>query len=225
MRMRHMGTSASLLVMVFMVSACSAGADTDQGEAGSCGLWVRFDGRVYAGTGVKVLPTYGAPLGTAVAEPCEPFDPGGWGIDAVELVGVDPAVAFGSLKWGRSIFIAMDETGPLPAEVKRLLREPPCEGADEPIELSGPWLGIMGPDETTELDLLPPYDLSMQVEQASVPTYERSFLTIHVGPELGQPLTRDDVDAFLLQEGDLSVTAHCVDDQFWADRVDAGPPA
>ena len=124
-----------------------------------------------------------------------------------------------------AIFIAMDRTGPLPAEVKRLLREPPCEEADEPIELSAPWLGIIEPDGTTELDLVPPYDLRMRVDEASAPTYERTFLTIHVGPELGQPLTRDDVEAFLLKEGDLSVTAHCIDDQFWADRVDAGPPA
>ena len=98
-QMTRAGRALTLLVTLFMVPACSAGAD-HQGEAGSCALWVRFNGSVYAAHRVMVLPTYRAALGTAVAEPCLPEDPGGWGIDVVELVGADPAVAFGSLEWG-----------------------------------------------------------------------------------------------------------------------------
>jgi hypothetical protein len=88
-----------LFVVMSMAPACSAGSDIDHGDSGACGLYVRLDGRVYVAYGVKVLPTYGPRLGTAIVEPCVPEDPGGWGIEAVEIVGVSPKVAFGSRDW------------------------------------------------------------------------------------------------------------------------------
>jgi hypothetical protein len=69
--------------------------------------------------------------------------------------------------------------------LQRLRREPTCAKQREPTILDGPWLGIIGPHLETEVDLVPPYDLDMRIDDASATRYERVFLTIHVAKSLG----------------------------------------
>ena len=209
-----------ILLFGAILTACS-GNTGDAADAGaSCAARASLDGTWYGGHGgVAVLPTYGGPLGTAVMEDCE----GGRGfeIEAVEIVGVSPRVAFATPDDETVIFVA-EGTEPFPPALMRLFREPKCD-VTEPIDLRGPWLGIIGADGKTELDLVPPYDFMMRVDEASEPRYERTFLTIRVPPELGRPLTREDVRAYLWHEGDLSVNAIWVTSAFTATRVAVSP--
>jgi hypothetical protein len=91
------------------------------------------------------------------------------------------------------------------------------------VDLRGPWLGIIGADGKTEVDLVPPYDLMMRVDEASDARLERTFLTIRVSDELGQPLTHEDVRTYLQHEGDLSISATCRGSAFLATSVAAVP--
>jgi hypothetical protein len=168
-----------------------------------------------------VIPRYGERLGTAIVPSCE--DEGAFRIGAFAILGVSPKVAFASPRYEEAIFVA-EGLKSLPRELERLRREPTCVAKDSPIHLHGRWLGIIGPDGKTEVDLVPPYELGVRVDEASVARYERVFLTIHVGESLGQPLTRDDVRSSLWEGGDLSLTATCVDGAFWAERVTVSPP-
>jgi hypothetical protein len=183
----------------------------------------QLDGRWYSGNGgIRVIPTYGDSLGTATIPPCEGGD--GSRIEAVSIVGVSPEVAFASPRFEDIVFIA-EGTDSFPPALQRLRHEPRCNDRDAPIVLNGPWLGIIGADGNTEVDLVPPYDLSMRVDDASVARYERSFLTIHVAADIGRPLDREDVRSSLREGGNLSVTTACLDGQFWAEDLTASPPS
>jgi len=105
-----------------------------------------------------------------------------------------------------------------------LLHGPKCDPADEPIELSGPWLGIHDRDRT-EVDLIPPYQLDMFVEDASVPQYDRAYLTIEVTPSLGMPLDHQDVAGSLWQGGTIAIAVSCDGDLYVAQGVKAFPPS
>jgi hypothetical protein len=191
---------------------------------GSCALAARLDGRSYLGNGgFRVIPTFGDVLGTATIPPCEDAD--GFGIDAMSIVGVSPEIAFAAPRYAQDVIFIAAGIESLPPELQRLRLEPRCEALDVPIVLNGPWLGIIGADGNTEVDLVPPYDLSMRVDEASVAHYERSFLTIHVAPDSGRPLTREDVRTSLWEGGNLSVTASCLDGLFMAEEVTASPPS
>jgi hypothetical protein len=213
-----------LMIVPVMLTACSE--VTENGvviDRDSCGIMAQLDGRWYSGNGgFRVIPTYRDPLGTATIPPCEDAD--GFGIEAVSIVGVSPKVAFAAPQYAEDIVFIAEGIGSLPPALKRLRQEPRCDDRDVPIVLNGPWLGIIGADGSTEVDMVPPYDLSMRVDEASVARYERSFVTIHVAADKGRPLTRQDVRSSLWQGGILSVTATCVDGQFWAEDVTASPP-
>lgn len=127
-------------------------------------------------------------------------------------MGVSPEVVLASPSYEEAIFVA-EGVASLPPALQRLRREP-TSAAKDSDHLHGPWLGNIDPDGKTEVDLAPPYDLEMRVDEASVACYERVFLTIHVAESLGRPLTRDDVGSSLWQGGDLSLTATCVDGAF-----------
>jgi hypothetical protein len=213
-----------VLIAVALLTGCS-GSTKDQGIAGnsgSCVLRARLDGRWYFATGgFRVIPEYGEPLGTATVPPCGDED--GYSIEAVAIVGLSPEVGFASPSYEDAVFLA-EGTDPLPPELVRLRHEPTCGQRDAPIQLHGPWLGIIGADGETEVDLVPPYDLSMRVDDASDARYERAFLTIRVGSDMGRPLSREDVRSSLWEGGDLSVTATCRDGRFLAEQVTASPP-
>jgi hypothetical protein len=103
--------------------------------------------------------------------------------------------------------------------------EPTCRPKDAPISLRGPWLGILGVDGRTGVDLLPPYDLTMRVEDASDDRYEGALLTIHVTTDVEELLDRDDVRTSLWEGGSLVVSAACGDEEFVALSVSGQPPS
>ena len=92
------------------------------------------------------------------------------------------------------------------------------------MQISGRWLGIVGADGSTELDLNPPYDVRIRVNAASLAAYERAELTIRVPPSLGRPLTRRDIESSLWRGGTLKTTVTCNDGEFVASSIEAAPP-
>ena len=99
-------------------------------------------------------------------------------IAVARLPGVSPKVA---LVWvGRYDLVLVPEGTDLPPEVAQSFDAPKCDRRDAPIRLTGPWLGILGADGNTEIDLLPPYDLDLRVKYASVTKYERAFIRVRV---------------------------------------------
>ena len=83
----------------------------------------------------------------------------------------------------------------------------------------------LGADGHTELDLAPPYDVHIFVQETTSPRYERAFLTIRVPEELGRPLTRDDIHSSLWEGGTIEFTAGCNNGRYVALRVVAYPPS
>jgi hypothetical protein len=223
---RRVWRSSRCIITTVFLTLLAGCADTNDGPreegGGVCALDARLDGRSYvANGGIRVIPALGEPLGTATVPPCEGD---GYTFQAVSIVGVDPEVAF--VDPGREDIIFLAEgIGALPPELMRLRREPRCRQKDAPIHVRGPWLGIIGPHEKTEVDLLPPYQLEMRVDRASVPSYERAFLTIRVAADAGRLLTREDVRTSLWEGGSLSVTVTCLRGRFWAHQASAHPPA
>ena len=185
-------------------------------------LTAAFEGRRYvANGGLNIIPEYGRYLGKAHIPPCNGGE--GFEIDAYAIAGTRPTVAFASPRYEDVLFLHRSLAS-LPPELEELRSPPRCLGNDAPITLSGPWLGIIGPGGETEMDLVPPYALTMRVEEAIPDLYSATFLRVQVGPELGQPLDREDVRSVLWEGGTLSVTASCRDGTFWAETVDARPP-
>jgi len=194
--------------------------------AASCTLVVRYQGSLYEGWTVRVAPVEGGSVGTGVLPGCD--DGGGpepdEEIELAEIAGVSPEVA---LVWAGQTDTVLLREGieQPPPEVAELLRAPTCDPRDEPIELSGPWLGMLGADGNTELDLAPPYDLDLFVEASSVPRYERAFLTVRVPASLGRPLTRADIESSLWEGGTISVRVGCGDQgTYLVEHVTADPP-
>jgi hypothetical protein len=217
-----------LLVVAVLGAAggCVRGPDGSIAEV-SCVFIARFQGHDYTGVGVQIAPIEGRSLGTAVVHGCN--DTGratstpDYDIPVAELPGVSPDVAVVWHGVSDRVLVrkALDH---VPPEVARLQHVPPCDPSDEPIELSGPWLGIHDQDRT-ELDLIPPYQLDMLVQRASATRYERAYLTIQVPHSLGRPLTHEDVAASLWKGGTISIVAGCQGSRYVAERVQAFPPA
>jgi hypothetical protein len=216
---------APVMVITFALLIGCAGTSDPPGVAGGsvCALDARLAGRsYYANGGIRVIPVPGEALGTASVPDCE--GDGGYTFQAMSIVGVPPEIAFVDPEREDIIFVAEDIVS-LPPELMTFRREPKCEDEDAPIRLHGLWLGIIGPHEETEVDLLPPYRLEMRVDDASAPRYERTFLTIRVAADSGRLLTRDDVRKSLWEGGDLSVTATCAKGKFFASEATASQPA
>jgi len=105
-----------------------------------------------------------------------------------------------------------------------LMTSPSCDAGDTPLRLEGEWLGILGADGNTELDLLPPYDVDIRVRDASSDRYLRSLLTVRVPPTLGHPISHLDVRTALWKPGTLAAQVHCGDGgRFVADQVTVTP--
>lgn len=212
----RLATCTLVAAAVALLSACWAEGPRS-GGSGSCAFEIRLDGRSYSGMGgIRVIPTYGEPLGEAFVPPCD--EDAGFRIEAVRIVGVDPKIAFASPDREETIFIA-DSVNELPPSLQRLRRAPRCDHGEAPVELTGQWLGIVDPG----VDLIPPYRLQMRVDLATVSHYERTFPTLRVESELRRPLRRRDLRSSLWQGGSISVTATCVRGQFHAQEVAALP--
>lgn len=228
-RLRHL--VVPMIAIVLPITACSrppepgdVGATGGSGE-GSCAFVVTFRGETYVGRQAIVQPEPGDFVGNALMPGCsdsgespEPDEE----ISVVELPGVHPDVA---VVWNGNpgTILVREDVDPLPPEVQRYFESPACDPEDEPVELFGRWLGILAPDQETELDLVPPYDLEILVRRASSATYERADLFVRVSASAGRPLTREDIRTSLWEGGFLRVTARCADDGFVADDVTAYP--
>jgi hypothetical protein len=177
--------------------------------------------------GVRVAPVEGELLGDAVLPGCDDIggqksSPPDEVIQVSVISGISPEVA---LFWHgvTDRVLVRDGTGPLPPELQELLETPSCRPGDVPIQLEGLWLGIHDGDDT-EVDLLPPYQVDMQVVHASAPVYERAYLTIEVPKQTGRPLSPADLERSLRRGGSISVRARCAGEGFVAESVKALPP-
>lgn len=207
---------------VVIVAGCGGTTGASAEGSGSCALVVRYEDRTYAGQVVKRAPTEGRTVGTGTLPACDRGEADDE-ITVAEITGVSPDVA---LAWhGEPQMMLVREDvlrDGLPPELERLKEEPRCEPSDEPIHLSGPFLGILGADSHTELDMAPPYDVDVFVEETSASRYERTFLTVRVPPSLGRPLSRDEARA-ALHGGTVSITATCADRRYIAREITANP--
>jgi hypothetical protein len=229
------GVVASLL-LAFTLAGCGSEGERASAEGGrasveaSCVLLVRYEGHAYVATGVEVAPPEGKSLGRATFPPCDDTGEANEAesaeeVEIAELEGVAPSVAIVLVGRDDVVLVRDDVDGEaLPPEVTRLLRAAECDPHDEPIELAGPWLGIIGADGETEVDLVAPYDLEMFVEDGSSQRYEGAHVTVRVPAELGQPLSRKDVRSSLWEGGTISLTVTCRNGRYVAQHVEAHPP-
>jgi hypothetical protein len=200
-------------------------------SAAACAFEVSYMGHTYVSSGIGVSPIEGRPLGTAQLPPCsdtgDPEDGApGQEIEVAEVQGVPPTLALAWQGHPETVLIRTDaDYDNLPAALERLLTAPACDSGNEPIELAGPWLGIVGGDGNTEVDLVPPYTVALHVEESSAPAYERAYLTIHVPRGLEPGLTRADIRDSLWAGGTISVTARCHGARYVAEQVAAYLPA
>jgi hypothetical protein len=180
------------------------------------------------GVSVGVAPIEGEAVGQGTLPACNDSGEGSQEsaeeVDLARISGVSPEVALAWAGHPQEVLVreGLDEKDQ-PEELARLFHAPTCESADEPIMLQGPWLGILGANGHTELDLLPPYDVHLYVVHASVPRYERAYLTVRVPENLGQPITHMDVESSLWRGGSISLTAKCGDHRYLATEVAAQP--
>jgi hypothetical protein len=169
----------------------------------------------------------GEPVGTGVMPACD--DGGGVSpaqeVERVSIPGVSPEIAVGWKGQADDTVLVRDGIEEFPPELEKLMRAPGCPGREEPFELTGRWLGILGPDGNTESDLAPPYDLTLLVSETSAPRYDRAFPTVRVPPEAGEPLSRKDVRASLWEGGTITLSVECRGGRFVALGATAHPPA
>lgn len=222
--------SLAMGASVLLAGACGpagglTGTGTGTGAGAGEGICVSeamLSGHRFNGVATQFDAAEGRALGRAIIPPCPEGDGGGGDdgtpIEVAAIEGVAPADAFVQRGQDDVVFIR-DGLEPLPPELARLMDAPACDPADEPIRLSGPWLGIMGPDESTETDLVPPYDLEMVAAEASSPAYLRAHLVVRVPRGRSRPITRQDVEAALWKPGTMTVVAGCGGPGFVAREV------
>jgi hypothetical protein len=191
-------------------------------------MLLRFRGTEYQGLSVAIAPEVGAERGQGTLPPCN--DTGGTPgsperVSLAELPGVSPDEAVLVPGWDDVVMVRRG-LDPLPPRVQRLTTAPSCDSADARLRLEGRWLGIIGADGNTELDLLPPYDVDIRVRSASTDRYTAALLTLRVPATLGRPITHDDVHHALWEPGSLTAQVHCGDDgRFVVDEISVTPDA
>lgn len=219
------GVAAGIALLIGAVS-CGGDTVTETSDA-SCAFVVYFRDQLYDAVTVKISPEEGEPLGVARLPGCDDTNDGepepDEEIPVSRFPGVSPDRAVIWTGSHDTVFVR-EGTERVPPELGRLLEAPSCDEGDAPITLNGPWLGILGADGNTELDLEPPYDIDLFVDEASSETYERAYLTVRVPPAAGQPLTRDDVKASLWEGGTIELTTNCDGGRFVALTAEAHPP-
>jgi Family of unknown function (DUF6281) len=213
-------------LVAFALRGCGTNTASVRGSEAECALVVRYQGQTYVGWAAQVAPREGRLIGTGVLPGCDDGDgpEPDEEVDVAEIQGVSPEIALAWHGRGDTGFVPEGVTR-LPPELKPLVRAPKCDPRDEPIELAGPWLGILGADGHTELDLVPPYDVDLFVRETNASHYERAFLTVRVPEELGRPLTRADIRGSLWEGGTIEFTVGCRDGRYMAMRVAAHPPS
>ena len=216
----HFGACA---LLAFALASCGSDMARVEGSQGSCAFLVSYEGRTYAGAGVEVAPREGRPVGPGLLLGCNDGDEE---IELAEIHGVSPEIALAWRGDGDTVLIREGiDYDRLPPALARLQQAPTCASGDEPLELSGPWLGIIGLDGEREREVVPPYALEIYVEESSAKRYERAFLTVRVPARLGRPLTRADIRSSLWNRGTISLTVACREGRYLAERVEAHSPA
>ena len=191
---------------------------------------ITYKGHAYIGDGVEVAPREGKPLGRVTLPACNDTGEGGdekpgEEIELAEIEGVSPSVALAVRGRSDTVLIREDvDYDRLPPALARLREAPKCASGDEPIELSGPWIGIAGLEGKRAREVVPPYNLELYVDESSAKRYERAYLTVRVPAELERPLTRADIRSSLWQGGTISLVVNCRAGRYLAKRVEAHPP-
>lgn len=216
---------AGLVVAVALLAGCAddGGGPGTSGDA-ACALTADFRGVAYDGTDLAQAPEKGDVVGEAVYPPCNDTndaDEKAERFSVSRIRGVDPDVAVMATNMRSRVFVR--QGAEMPEEIAALVGPPPCDPSDAPIHMLGQWYGILGADGNTELDLEPPYDLEVSVEESEPEGYGPATLSIRVPTALGQPLTKRDVRTSLWQGGNIEVTASCRNGGFVAESVRALP--
>lgn len=203
-----------------LVVGCAGNTSSAEGD---CARISAYEGRTYAGQGVRVAPREGDLIGKGVLLGCD--DGGGRvpdeEIELAEIKGVLPKTAVAWHGDPSAVFVS-ESVDRLPPQLRQPLRAPKCDPRDEPIDLAGAWLGIVGTDGRGDPE--PPFGLELLVQETTTPRYERAFLTVRVPEELGRPLTRSDIRSSLWEGGTIDLTVRCEDGRYVAERVSAHPP-
>lgn len=225
---------AATVLCVLGGAGCGGGEAADNGAranvAASCAFVVEYGGHRYLGNAAPVKPVEGKLLGTATMPGCQDTPnvpvPDDAEVEVAEIEGVDRAIAI-MIRGRDETVLLREDVDPqrLPPQLTRLLSAPRCNSGARSVEVSGRWLGILGADGRTELDLDPPYDVRIRVSEASVAAYERAEINVRVPMALGRPLTRSDIESSLWGGGTLKATVSCRDGSFVASSVTAVPPA
>jgi Family of unknown function (DUF6281) len=195
------------------------------GEA-SCVFIAKFEGRTYVGVGVDITPIEGSPLGSAVVPGCD--DTGGppppsSKVRVSSFPGLPASIAL-VIPGNDQTVLVRAGLRELPPAVAALVHAPSCQASDEPIRLTGQWQGILGADGKTELDLIPPYDVYIQVASSSNVRYQRARLTVRVPRSLGRPISHTDIENSLWKGGSIAITATCDGSRFIATDVQVQVP-
>lgn len=218
-----------LIAPSLLAAGCRAESrePTEVEANGVCASMAFFDGHRYVGRTAVVDPAPGAVVGEARLPGCndqgQASAPPDELIEVARLPGVDPSVAFVAARFPEIIYTRSD-VATLPPTVAEFFAAPGCSEEDVPIRTEGIWLGIIGADGETELDLVPPYDVIVLVARSSAPRYVNAELTVRVSPSLGSPLTREDVEASLWEGGSVQIVSRCDGERFIAESVQAFPP-
>lgn len=227
MKLTRGGRSLAAALLLSLIGPACGSAETTSGSA-SCAFIAHFEGRTYEEHAVQIAPEIGPHVGTATSPPCDDTNDDvadqAESFEVARLPGVSSDIALALPHTGGSILVR-EGLKEFPDEITRLLEAPHCDGDDAPIRLYGTWTGILGADGNTELDLEPPYDVSMFVEQASHDRYLRAFLTVRVPPALSRPLSRDDIESSLWEGGSIEISATCNNGRYIAEEIQADPPA
>jgi hypothetical protein len=204
------------------VAASGCSGDTGSGAAGSCAMVVKFRGQTYFGNGVQVVPRPGKLLGVGIVPGCNDGEAvASSHIHLATIPGVPARIALQPA--GLNDYVLVSRFHGLPPAVTRLFHAPTCRSADAPINLRGPWGGILRPDGKTELTMIPPYNVNLLVRESSTPRYARAFLTVRVPASLGRPLDEHDIHVSLWKQGDISATVSCSGGRYVATAVSASP--
>jgi hypothetical protein len=210
----------------FMITSMLGTHDRSEPSDAACTSTLIFDGIHYSEYSVVVRPAPGDRLGRAVIPACAEGEASAGPdieVEVARVPGVAARTAVVIPDDPSSIFVR-DGIDYLSPELLIYFTTPPCKSDVAQLTFQGPWLGILGADGDTELDMIPPYDVEMLVEDSTDPLFELATLTIRVPPSLGRPLTREDVRTSLWGGGDIRVSVYCSGDSYLAKTIEAMSP-
>jgi len=224
--------SLSLVTAFVLLTGCGCRGSSQDAPIvdASCAFIVEYEGHRYVGNYARVSPIEAKPLGIATQPGCQDRPhgrtPEGTKVEVATIDGVSPEVAI-TVQGRDDVILIRDDVDAerVPSALARLLRVAKCTSGEQPVWISGRWLGIRSANgHRTELDLAPPYDIRIKVTETSFTDYERAELFVRVPATLGRPLARTDIRSSLQEGGTLNAIVRCRDGEFVAAAVKAIPP-